>query len=832
MLLMCRPVKAIAFVFLLSILSCSKKPAEEKSTPEAGEPSPSTDAPRENADYIVDDADRSWDTVSYETLRERLPALDLNQDLSSKTVEELRILRNTIAARYGYLFMSSDLRYYFYNTSWYTKLMEARWYGDCEYSGLKPAPPIEYTAEENAFLERVRKLENEKLQQNYLVKDGLRYPNVKNIVNTWQYTSLPPALLNALGRNGYAIVPNKNVQLFHLYEQNDYSQTQNFVSTDLYLQLFHMHFSFMLRGLEENQFVPILSELLYGIQDEAQKLGAGQGTDANGKDAAQFTSAFYSIPLMILGAKNVTVPPAYQNNVAREMAKVEEAVAAPSSLLPAYKTYYFPYDLFKPRGHYTRTDTLQRYFKIMQWLQTAPYCLENETDFTRAAVAAYVLNTGKSKSGKSLKSLYQAILEPTSFLIGQPDNVSILDLCNALSSRNINSVAALLKKETLSLLRKELMDLQTRKNVIKPKIENTCPAKINFMPSRFVLDNEILQEMADLDSRPYPKGLDVMAAFGSQAAEDVLLNEHQESKAWDQFLPQLEKMKSKYKNYEDWDATVYAKWIKGLTSMLQPDKQYPYFMQLPSWNKKNLNTALASWAELKHDAVLYTEQPFAAECGGGGECDPPPEPYVVGYVEPNVNYWKEALQLLTLTENLLSRHDLLDDGLKHRQAQLRELCTFLLTTSEKELRGQKLSEQEYRTIELIGTHVENLTLEIFGVYEWKDISGPDKEVAVVADVYTNNQGEKAGVLHAAVGYANDLYVVVEIEGYLYITKGATFSYYEFPMPLNNRMTDEEWQEMLKKGKTFPTPIWMKDVIIILDKSVQPEVKEYLYSSGC
>jgi hypothetical protein len=46
------------------------------------------------------------------------------------------------------------------------------------------------------------------------------------------------------------------------------------------------------------------------------------------------------------------------------------------------------------------------------------------------------------------------------------------------------------------------------------------------------------------------------------------------------------------------------------------------------------------------------------------------------------------------------------------------------------------------------------------------------------------------------------------------------------------MTDEQWQEMLKKGKVFPVPSWMNDVIIKPDKSVTPQVKEYLYSSGC
>jgi uncharacterized protein DUF3160 len=197
-----------------------------------------------------------------------------------------------------------------------------------------------------------------------------------------------------------------------------------------------------------------------------------------------------------------------------------------------------------------------------------------------------------------------------------------------------------------------------------------------------------------------------------------------------------------------------------------------------------------------------------------------------------VRYWTEALELLTLTETMLAKHGLLTEPISHKQNRLRELCQFLLTTSQKELRGEKLTEQEYNTIERIGSTVDYITLSIFGTDNWGAVSGPDKEVAIVADVYTNNQGNQAGILHAAVGYVNDLYVVVEIEGYLYLVKGATFSYYEFPMPIGERLTDEQWQEMLKKRKVFPVPPWMNDVIIKLDKNIQPEVKEFLYSSGC
>lgn len=227
---------------------------------------PNSEKKEEKEEYTHEYSPNSpWHSVSYETLRSELPPFDLDQDLSDKSAYELRILRNTIPARYGYLFMKSDLRGYFYNTAWYKKIMEARWYGDCEYSGLQPAPPIVYTDEELAFMEKVKMLEVEKKKENYLTKNGLRYANTENIINTWQFNQFPSELIERLGNHGFAIVPNNNVQLFHVYENNDYSQTQNFVTTDLYLQLFHMHFSFMLRKLEEEKFIPLLKEILQGF---------------------------------------------------------------------------------------------------------------------------------------------------------------------------------------------------------------------------------------------------------------------------------------------------------------------------------------------------------------------------------------------------------------------------------------------------------------------------------------------------------------------------------------------------------------------------------------
>ena len=133
---------------------------------------------------------------------------------------------------------------------------------------------------------------------------------------------------------------------------------------------------------------------------------------------------------------------------------------------------------------------------------------------------------------------------------------------------------------------------------------------------------------------------------------------------------------------------------------------------------------------------------------------------------------------------------------------MNDYVTFLIQVTEKELRGEKLTEPEYRTLEYMGSSIEYFTLSVVDpdlhLDDWSLVQGQDMSIAIVADIYTRNIRwcNKNGILHVATGNAINYYVVVEIEGNLYLTRGATFSYYEFVQPLGTRFTDVDWQIML------------------------------------
>ena len=762
-------------------------------------------------------------------------SIDLKQDISHLSFQELRLLRSYPYAIHGYHFMEADINAFFSaNTKWYNNLVNDIYWDAEEGKGkfAESHEEVNLTPEEKAFVDRIDARMTELRQHQFIQRDSYYLGNTNNIVNLFQFKDIDKEILEKLQQNNFVITKGNNLQLFHAYEENDYRQVPNFITTDLYLQAFHMYFSYILKSLEKQHIIPTLEMLCHSFNAACIKL-AEQTEDESLKDMAEHAATFYAIPYYLLTNKTLTVPSKYETEYQEEIEHINKQEDNFSDFL-SYKDAYFPYSLFKPRGHYTREPQLQAYFKAMMWLQTACFCREQQEQLKRSIFQAAVLCTYKSIDQTPLIKLYQHIYTPLTFLMGEADNLSIFDIARILEKNNAIHIEDALTAGQIEKVNQALIELAKHKNNIKPQIEITCRDKISFMPQRYLSDNEVIQKLVDVNpnsQRAYPKGLDVFATFGTGTAESLLIDFYKEPNNWSEYSKELQQLKDKFKTSKSTQLSVYELWMKSLLTMQQTDKNNPGFMQTPEWGYKNLNTALASWAELKHDAILYGEQPMAAECGGAG----PPDPIVVGYVEPNLPFWRKMENILQATRLILQQNDCMTDDLKGKTDQLNDYVTFLIQVTEKELRGEKLTEPEYRTLEYMGSSIEYFTLSVVDpdlhLDDWSLVQGPDKSIAIVADIYTRNiRGcNKNGILHIATGNANNIYVVVEIEGNLYLTRGATFSYYEFVQPLGTRLTDEEWQKMLEEKKAPAVPEWMKSILI----EKEPHVNERVfYSSGC
>ena len=764
--------------------------------------------------------------------------IDTQMDISKLNLVELRAIRNAFAARQGYPFKDATLRALYNTTTWYN---DALW--DVsekeETTGKKFSP--RYTKEQLAFTERIRTREAELRKQNFKPANSKDVVNMKNLINPFQLKEFDPKLYSMLGQNGFAIVPAEHNQLFHVYEKNDYADFPSFVTTDLYLQLFHLYFDCVLRDVEEKHLDSLMIVFSSKMGAEMKTLTSSQNAEI--KAAAEYGQAWFAVASWLFShdkaptsATTLNVPEAYKTMVMEEITKSFEAENEYSDMLEYDShTGMFAYSLFRPRGHYTRSKVCSRYFRGMMWLQTAHFGTDKPAKMKQIALIANVFN-----QQPKIKTIYDKVSEPITYLMGTPDNVTLIQVAELVKKMNLPIEKLLSSNKDMGKLTANIEAIAKKQTRIELKKTHGTKYVVDIMPQRYQPDAEALIATTDQDSpvslRPRPKGLDWMAVMGLPGAERILMDELKEAQKWADFPKALTTARKKVAD-TPWEACVANQWMYTLQSLGDTAQSLPYFMQTPQWQKKNLNTALASWAELKHDAILYAKQPMVAECGSGG----PEPPVVKGYVEPNVKFWEKAIALVTRMDKVLTTYGLQTGKAKAVYERIKEMAEFCRDISKKELNGGKITDEEYNQIEIIGSTVENISLELVSednqmLQGWSDVVSTDKKVAVVADVFTA-AGENVAiddmcVLYEGVGPAYEIYVVVEIDGSLYLTRGSVFSYREFTRLMSDpRMTDEEWQEELKKSPTGGTPSWMKEIIAPV-KGMSADDEETFYSSGC
>lgn len=838
-----RPILIFVLVCLLTVLpGCGGK----KTTQQQADIYPQTE---ELVDTLLPDS------LFFMLQDKPLPMhVDIKQDISRLSYSQLRLLRSYVYAIHAHWFMEGELNAFFsHHTTWYDSLTYATW---CDFSSeddsamtrraedyfkaLEDDNPgkaydmIRLTPEERDFVARIdARMALLAKNRRHTSAEGINLLNPDMAVNSFQLYRPDPSVRQLLYNYNMAMQPSPCQQLFNIYEANDYHCIPNFVTADVMLQATHIYFSYVLKSLEQNALAPAIHKALGAL---LLKCRDRMSVCPEMRSAVDVDLAVYcAVGLKLLGSDPMRICPGVDklmgeygmNLYNRELVLI---VGEQDDMSPLFRTRtYFPYSMFKPRGHYTRNEMLERYFRAMMWLQKGCYMREDRMQMVTAVNMATLIN-----ETPVAQRLLSRVNQTIGFLMGRPDNVSVIELATWLHTERLGN-ADINDEETLNRIDKWLKQQCKTANRIRPKVDvDGWHDELNLMPGRYTSDGEILNTLYDPKPdapRAYPSGVDVMDVMGVEEATK-LAGHRSKEQPWNEYKKQRAMQQERCSRFNGWDNTLYDKWMHILLKMQEPEKNIPTYMQTVAWRRKNLNTSLASWALLKHDAVLYSEQPLAAECGGAGL----PDPMIVGYVEPNLPFWKELESLIALTEKMLARNGFLTDLLQERGKQLADMVVLCRSIAEKELEGKPLTWEEHRQLRHIGSSLEWFTLSVIDpsqMYsQWDDIKGPDRCVAQVSDVFTRNilGCKKDGILYEAAGLPMELYVVVEINGRFYLTRGAAYSYYEFVRPLGDRLTDEQWQEMLYSGKDVPQlPEWIQPFITRLPVRAD---ERFVYSTGC
>ncbi|WP_411678401.1 DUF3160 domain-containing protein [Caproicibacter sp.] len=646
-------------------------------------------------------------------------------------------------------------------------------------------------------------------------------PDLSNIDNLKQFGSFSEGEKKLLSQNAFMVSPTAEEQLFYLYEKNSYLEIPSFITADSVLQLYHIFYDFSLRNLEKNSLFKAVDDLTGSMLKKSVQIYKGvQNPEV--KAAALKNIAYFAAAELGLGKALPQETPDEAKNLAEKEYSLIQAKQgySQSAIFP----FELDYSQFEPRGHYTRNDDFKRYFTAMMWYGQAPFPLYKDKDqkerdveqTLQALLVTYALFM--EKDGTQDITNWEEIYAPTSFYVGASDDLTIYDYRDLLRKvyGDQPNLETLSDGERLDALYQEAKTLPEPRIAAKYTQVNTPVGKqLRLMGQRYLADSEMIQELVEPIQRPIPSGLDVMGVLGSDRAYQIQLSKQENQ--WKGYPAKFTSVRAQFSKLpeETWRSNLYYGWLWVLKGLTQPyGNGYPSFMTNRAWTDKSLNTALGSWSELRHDTILYGKQSGAEK--GGGE-----EPKVLGYVEPAVEVYDKLLWLTQYSRENLSARNLLtgenEEGKNNMEGPvkyLEDLLQFLRDCSVKELKGEQLTDDEYARLYDYGENMEEMTASFAtDGLRWFEIeSETDKNMALVADFHTiaPNQFDQGGYLEAGVGPAHAIYVVVPIGGKLYLTRGAVFSYYEFES--DKRLTDEQWQKMLKENKAPAQPSWTRSFI--------------------
>ena len=682
-------------------------------------------------------------------------------------------------------------------------------------------------------------------------KDIYNWPNIASLLSD-------AAAKNLLLHNGLAVVNwGGQDDVVKAYQAIKRMEVPVFVTSDSLLHLYHIQFDETLKQIEQKQFYPDLIAISRALQ--AEMLARCESAPDSTRPAYLKGLAFFTVGLKLLDPQ-ATVPAKVQDRVKWELDQIERHAGFPDPKEAEKKAIFFyaeDYSQYVPRGHYTQSEELKRYFKAMMWYGRMTLLIKGGEKYgpmekalvppeeakTQTILAAAIASlAGNLKVGDApLLDKWFRIYAVSAYYVGFSDDLSIYEYQDALRSLFgdrfqpglLEEAGALLKFQAkLAGLRKPAIYSGTgasainldEKGSLKPEqlveiLDKTQGFRLmgqRYVPDSFIL-GQLVAPTIDLIRGPmcftamkvpdygivrgFPRGLDVMAVLGSKRAA-AILNQLGDSN-YIRYPETLDKLKQQFDAVpvKNWNRNLYWSWLYALKALLaEPGGSgWPTFTQTDAWKDKQLNAALGSWSALRHDTILYVKQSYTPLAGAPSVGIPRPVKVlpVVGYVEPTPDFYARLIALTRMTEKGLGDLKVLDEESKNRLESLDRVLSRLLDISTRELANKKLEQADYDFIKDFAANINSIVT---------GAGNATLKTTLVADVHTVQNTRQ--VLEEATGYLRLILVAYKMpEGHILVGVGPVYSYYEFKHPMDDRLTDEKWRALLGGGQAPSLPEW-------------------------
>ena len=413
--------------------------------------------------------------------------------------------------------------------------------------------------------------------------------NVSNWAEATRKLGLGPAAQAKLKANGFVVIPlpalrdkkNKPVakdDITKPYEGLKVAGVPIFVTTDTLLHLYHVQFDETLKDIEEREFYGDMSQLANFLVGEL-----GQAYQAKDIKPIEKTALKKAWTYAAIGYKCLNpewdAPTAIADDVAIVIAKMEEHKGfwpdprAANKAWPLFR-YAEDFSQYVPRGHYTRSEILKRYFKGMMWFgrmsfilkggksfgpDDQPFLVSKEEGQAQTIAASHIVKLlagGKVKDGRTAREIWQRVYTVTAFYVGLADDLGLYEYESSLRkvTGSAMNLGMLVDEANWRKVQVELAKFNppaiyggtgsqgTYGGANPDKLVEALDKSTGFrlMGQRYIPDSYMMGKLVtptvgrpnngrtdmftcvrtqDGPYRCFPRGLDVMAVMGSKRAE-------------------------------------------------------------------------------------------------------------------------------------------------------------------------------------------------------------------------------------------------------------------------------------------------------------------------
>ncbi|HEY5281400.1 MAG TPA: DUF3160 domain-containing protein, partial [Polyangia bacterium] len=471
---------------------------------------------------------------------------------------------------------------------------------------------------------------------------------------------LDAAELDTLSKSGLTISARQSFASFFMGYAGIYaSDLPLFVSGDSVLHAVHRSYDAILKEVEIDALQPAIAILVAGMRTA---LASEQASGAWPTETLVDVDEYLAVALNLTMATGSVGPIAGGDSAAVTSIVAKAMAGTGTDTVTLFgDARMVDFSQFTPRGHYAGTS-LETYFRAMMWLGRMDFQL-----LSQDVAGAVKFNRRQFNAAALMAKLVQPVQDTWSLLdrtlrafAGESDNMTPTDFTTLLTIVGKDTWQAMLAMTDEELAKAivaggfGIQRIASQLLFVGPGNEG-APLDRAFLllGQRFTIDSQVLSNVVydRVKAKPYrmmPNPLDVaFAALGNSGAVDFLAADLQAHPGYAQALHQARVLVDDHEpGY--FAESLYTGWLGALRAS-SPDwtgtTSAPPIVATQAWTKRILQMQLASWAELRHDTLLYAKQSYT----GIPACEFPD-----AYVEPIPALWHAIADFATRGGSLLA----------------------------------------------------------------------------------------------------------------------------------------------------------------------------------